>query len=68
MILGATIGHAGGMAAAYGCVLVLGIASGGPGVLVCGVVGGAVGGWAGGKAGQYGGEQFGEHLYGKYTQ
>ncbi|MNN18152.1 hypothetical protein D3C81_1313570 [compost metagenome] len=65
---GAGGGAAGGYAAVQGCIIVLGIATGGPGTLVCGVVGGAVGGWAGGKIGQSGGEQFGEYLYGEYTK
>ncbi|MGE9839894.1 hypothetical protein, partial [Pseudomonas sp. UM16] len=65
---GVALGYLGGGAVALGCVFVLGIATGGPGALVCGVVGGAVGGWAGGEAGQYGGEKIGEHLYGKYIQ
>ncbi|MNJ51129.1 hypothetical protein D3C77_464260 [compost metagenome] len=68
LIGGAVIGYIGGGVAVQSCIFVLGIVSGGPGALVCGVVGGAVGGWAGGKIGQSGGEQLGEHLYGKHTQ
>lgn len=68
LMLGAAAGYVGGGTAALGCVVVLGIATGGPGALVCGVVGGAVGGWAGGRVGQYRGEQFGEYLYGEYAQ
>lgn len=68
LIGGAALGSITGGAATYGCVVVLGIASGGPGALVCGVVGGAVGGWAGGKIGGERGEQFGDYLYGNFAQ
>ncbi|AZE93180.1 hypothetical protein C4J95_1054 [Pseudomonas orientalis] len=63
--IGAT---AGGYAAVLGCVFVLGIATGGPGALVCGVVGGAVGGWGGGEIGSITGERLGDFLYGKSFQ
>jgi len=61
-------GSIGGITATFGCILVIGIASGGPGALVCGVVGGAIAGWAGGEVGESEGEKFGEFLYGKMAE
>ncbi|MHC8314045.1 hypothetical protein [Pseudomonas sp. LB3P31] len=58
-------GFIGGYTATLGCVFVLGIATGGPGALLCGVVGGAIGGVIGGHLGNVGGEVFGEQLYGE---
>lgn len=65
---GAAVGFIGGTVASLGCIVVLGVASGGPGALVCGVLGGAVGGWAGGEGGGEMGEKFGEYMYGKTLQ
>jgi hypothetical protein len=58
-------GFIAGYTATLGCVLVLGIPTGGSGALLCGVVGGAVGGVVGGKLGGAGGEIIGERLYGE---
>lgn len=58
-------GALGGTAATFGCVVFLGLATGGVGALACGVLGGAVGGWAGGEMGGDMGEKFGEYIYGK---
>lgn len=45
------------------CVVVLGVSTGGPGVLACAVVGGAVGGKIFGDIGSWGGEMVGDFLY-----
>ena len=56
-------GSMGGFLGGVGCVLFLGVATGGPGALACTVIGGAVGGAVGGAAvGDIGG-MFGELLY-----
>ncbi|KPG98190.1 SSU ribosomal protein S2p (SAe) [Pseudomonas sp. RIT-PI-q] len=65
---GAAMGYLGGHTATYGCIVVLGTISGGPGALVCSVVGGAIGGWAGGSIGNNMGEKIGEYLYGEIIQ
>ena len=49
-------------------ILLLGIATGGTGTLVCNVIGGAAGGWAGGSFGENVGEKVGEYLYSEMTQ
>lgn len=59
-LIGAIGGNLIGMAA---CSVVLGIASGGPGAIACGVGGGALGGMVGGELGSEGGEYLGEVLY-----
>ncbi|MFJ4350622.1 hypothetical protein ACIPZ5_06950 [Pseudomonas sp. NPDC089428] len=59
-LIGAIGGNLIGMAA---CSVVLGIASGGPGAIACGVGGGALGGMVGGELGSEGGEYLGEILY-----
>ncbi|BBH44222.1 hypothetical protein [Pseudomonas sp. KU43P] len=59
-IVGAYAGNILGVAA---CGVVLGIASGGPGAIVCGVAGGAFGGMLGGEIGSNGGEFMGDLLY-----
>jgi hypothetical protein len=56
-------GSIGGAIALGGCFVALGIVTGGPGALVCVVVGGAIGGYVGGEQGGAGGEKFGEYLY-----
>jgi hypothetical protein len=58
-------GALGGSAATFGCVVFLGMASGGTGALACGVLGGAVGGFGGGALGGEVGEKIGEYIYGK---
>jgi hypothetical protein len=63
LVGGGVIGGFGGQAAIVGCMLVLGIASGGAGAIACGVVGGAVGGIGGGLLGEMAGESVGEFLY-----
>lgn len=65
---GATLGYLGGYAATYGCIVVLGAITGGPGALMCSVAGGAIGGWAGGSMGSSMGEKVGEYLYGEIIQ
>lgn len=59
-LVGAYAGNILGVAA---CGVVLGIASGGPGAIVCGVAGGAFGGMLGGKLGSDGGELMGNVFY-----
>ncbi|KQZ91537.1 MULTISPECIES: hypothetical protein [unclassified Pseudomonas] len=61
-------GVLGGFAASYGCIAVLGLATGGTGALACSVIGGAVGGWAGGTFGENVGEIVGEYLYSEMAQ
>ncbi|MNY67256.1 hypothetical protein D3C86_2048070 [compost metagenome] len=56
-------GAFGSVAGSSGCYFALGIVTGGPGALVCTVIGGAVGGWIGGERGGIGGEIIGERLY-----
>lgn len=56
-------GYAGGMAGSGICVVALGMSTGGPGALVCAVVGGAVGGKIFGDIGSWGGELVGDLLY-----
>lgn len=68
LVGGAVGGSLGGHATTFACVLVLGIASSGPGAFACGVVGGALGGIEGGKIGEMAGEYIGEYLYGKIEQ
>ncbi|WP_238539303.1 hypothetical protein [Pseudomonas sp. GM55] len=63
LVGGGVIGGFAGQAAIVGCMLVLGIASGGSGAIACGVVGGAVGGIEGGLLGEMVGERVGEFLY-----
>ncbi|KPG95523.1 SSU ribosomal protein S2p (SAe) [Pseudomonas sp. RIT-PI-q] len=65
---GAAGGHLGGLAAMQGCAVVLGVATGGTGALLCGVVGGAIGGVIGGKLGDGIGETLGELMYGDRMQ
>ncbi|WP_224790397.1 hypothetical protein [Pseudomonas fluorescens] len=61
---GSAVGGAfGSVAGSSGCYFALGIVTGGPGALVCTVIGGAVGGWIGGERGGIGGEIIGERLY-----
>lgn len=45
------------------CGIVLGIATGGPGALTCGVAGGAFGGMVGGEIGSKGGAMLADLLY-----
>lgn len=59
-LVGAYAGNILGVAA---CGVVLGIASGGPEAIVCGVAGGALGGMLGGKLGSDGGELMGNVFY-----
>ena len=56
-------GSIGGFLGGTGCVLFLGVTTGGPGALACTVIGGAVGGAAGGSVVGDIGEMFGELLY-----
>jgi len=56
-------GSFGGFLGGAGCVLFLGVATGGPGALACTVIGGAAGGVAGGLVGGDIGEMSGEVLY-----
>ncbi|KYC25771.1 hypothetical protein [Pseudomonas sp. ABFPK] len=56
-------GSIGGFLGGTGCVLLLGVTTGGPGALACTVIGGAVGGAAGGSVVGDIGEMFGELLY-----
>ncbi|WP_087499846.1 hypothetical protein [Pseudomonas sp. SID14000] len=56
-------GSIGGFFGGVGCVLFLGVTTGGPGALACTVIGGAIGGVAGGSAVGDIGEMFGELLY-----
>lgn len=56
-------GALGASAATLGCVVVLGLATGGPGALACGVIGGVVGGIGVGEFGSQKGEQIGDYLY-----
>lgn len=56
-------GSIGGFLGGTGCVLFLGVTTGGPGGLACTVIGGAVGGAAGGSVVGDIGEMFGELLY-----
>ncbi|TDV67505.1 hypothetical protein [Pseudomonas sp. LP_7_YM] len=66
---GGVVGGAmGGAGATFGCVVVLGMSSGGIGALACGVVGGFAGGLAGGEVGGDAGEKIGDYLYGKSLQ
>ncbi|WP_095082205.1 hypothetical protein [Pseudomonas sp. Irchel s3h17] len=68
LVGGAGGGTLGGLATTYGCIAALGIATGGPGALVCSVIGGAVGGWAAGSLGEKTGEKVGEYLHREMTQ
>lgn len=61
-------GYAGGMAGGGACVVVLGFSTGGPGALVCAVVGGAVGGKIFGDIGSWGGEMMGDLLYSEVSE
>lgn len=65
---GSAGGYVAGAAAMFGCSVVLGIPSGGVGVLACGVVGGAIGGMAGGEAGGMGFEVMADYLYEKFIE
>jgi hypothetical protein len=56
-------GSIGGFLGGTGCVLFLGVTTGGPGALACTVIGGAVAGAAGGSVVGDIGEMFGELLY-----
>ena len=56
-------GSIGGFLGGTGCVLFLGVTTGGPGALACTVIGGAVGGAAGGSVVGDIGEMVGELLY-----
>jgi len=60
---GSVGGFLGGMAGTGICAFVLGISTGGPGALACGVVGGAVGGKFLGDFGSERGEKVGDFLY-----
>jgi len=55
--------YAGNLLSVAACGVVLGIASGGPGAIVCAVAGGAFGGMLGGEIGSRGGEFMGNLLY-----
>ena len=61
-------GLLGGLAASYGCIAILGLATGGGGALVCSVVGGVVGGKQGENLGGAVGEKVGEFMYRELTQ
>ena len=65
---GAVGGFLGSRVGTLGCMLALGVASGGSGALVCTVLGGAVGGVSGGSLGGSEGESIGEYLYGNMAQ
>jgi hypothetical protein len=60
---GAFAGYFSATAASYGCVVVLGLATGGPGALACGVIVGGTLAYAGGTVGAMGGERTGELIY-----
>jgi hypothetical protein len=59
----AMLGALGGATASLICTVVFGLPTGGPGALVCAVVGGVVGGEVGGDKGKEGGEWLGEIIY-----
>jgi len=56
-------GSIGGSLGGAGCVMFLGVTTGGPGALACTVIGGAIGGAAGGSVVGDIGEMLGELLY-----
>ncbi len=59
----AMLGALGGATASLICTVVFGLPTGGPGALVCAVVGGVVGGEVGGDKGKEGGEWLGGIIY-----